>query len=622
MVTTTQVPIPELAPAAAPGAVPPSPDQMPVSGPVGLGQVLAWEVIAALLVVAAALRHHERCWAFVAVAVLGLLLTVPRWRDRWAYQWLLTGWRFFRMRRAGQVASTASPLSVLPVPLRGGAEAGIVQDDAGFAVVVAIEPYRPGQPAREQEPGLTTETLASLLELRDDVISAVQVVVHDDLPVGDGTRAAAAYRELGYRRVPRSRSTWIVLRHEPTSPEHAPGAAVNGPELYASLTRTLAGCGQRAADLLTDLGLTGRLLNAEAARGTLDMWAVSAGKPAPRNTADPGERPQRWQSWEDGTNGHVTFWLRTWPSGGLAQLHQALSGTPVLSSGSAVAVTRRRGRLALTATVRVTFQRDADLAEIKSTVAAAALSCGARLVAMDGDHLAGAAATLPAGRAPATAGRWVRCHYGFPDMPLSVGTGGLALGPGSDGELVVLPFFRSQGTRAAVIGDPELPRMLALRALASGARVQVVTSRPAGWARLRSAMHIAEDQMPIVKSGAQPPRDGSRMSPWMVIDDTDSPSVRSGPWRAAAAAVYRDLRTGSVSLPSLDAVVLRGITVAQASVLADAMSLPVPNAGALTNLSGHTVGVAMPGSVSFPEFVLTSAETAALSASLRGDERQ
>jgi hypothetical protein len=382
--------------------------------------------------------------------------------------------------------------------------------------------------------------------------------------------------------------------------------------LYASLTRTLAGCGQRAADLLSDLGLAGRLLNAEAARATLDMWAVSPGEPARRNAADPDERPQRWRLWEDGTNGHVTFWLRTWPSGGLAQLHQALSGTPVLSLGSAVAVTRRRGRVALTATVRVTFQRDADLTEIKSTVAAAALSCGARMVAMDGDHLAGAAATLPTGRAPATAGRWVRRHYGSPDMPLSVGTGGLALGPGSDGELVVLPFFRSQGTRAAVIGDPELPRMLALRALASGARVQVVTSRPGGWARLQSAMHLTDDQMPIVRSGAQPPRDGTRMSPWMV---------RSLPWQAAVT-VCRDTRAGSASLPSLDAVILRGITAAQASALADAMSLPVPDAAALTSLSGHTVGVAMPGSVSFPEFVLTSAETAALSASLRGDERQ
>jgi type VII secretion protein EccE len=621
MVTTTQVPTPEtFPPALPPGDVPPSPDQMPVRGPVGLGQVLAWEVIAALLVVAAVLRHHERCWAFVAVAALGLLLTVPRWRDRWAYEWLLTRWRFRRMRRAGRAAATASVLSVRPVPLRGGAEAGIVQDDAGFAVVVAIDPGRPGQSARQPVPVLTAETLAGLLDLRDDVISAVQLVVNDDLPGGGGSRTAAVYRELGYQRVPRSRSTWIVLRHEPRSPEHAPGSAANGPELYASLTRTLAGCGQRAADLLSDLGLSGRLLNAEAARGTLDSWAPSSGKPASGNTADPDERPQRWQSWEDGTNSHVTFWLRTWPSGGLAQLHQALSATPVLSSVSAVTVTRHRGRVALTATVRVTFQRDADLAEVKSAIAAAALSCGARLVAMDGDHLAGAAATLPTGRAPGTAGRWVRSHYSPPDMPLSVGTGGLALGPGPDGELVVLPFFRSQGTRAAAIGDPELPRMLALRALASGARVQIVTSRPAGWAKLQTAMHLTEEQMPIVRSGAQPPRDGNRMSPWMVIDDTDSPSVRSGPWQAAVA-VYRDIRASSASLSSLDAVVLRGITVAQAAALTDAMSLPVPDPAALINLTGHAVGVAVPGSVAFPEFVLTGAETAALSASLTGDER-
>ena len=618
--TSTQVRTLERAPApVTPRAAVPSPDQMPAGGPFGMGQLMAWQVIAALGVVAAVWRADPGRWVLAAVAGLGLLLTVPRWRHRWAFQWVATAWRFSRMRRTGQAASAASSLTVIPVPLRGGAEAGVVHDGAGFAVVVALDPRRPGRAG--QGPDLTAGTLASLLELRDDVISAVQVVVHDDLPVGDpGSRAAAAYRELGYQRVPRSRSAWIVLRHEPTAPGHAASGAVSGPELHASLVRALAGCGLRAADLLGELGLNGRLLGAEAARGTLDAGMVSPGVPGPGNTADTGERPLRWASWDDGTRGHVTFWLRRWPSGGLRELHQALSGTPVLSSASAVAVSRRGGRLALIATIRVTYRRDADLAAIKSAVAAAALSCGARMVAMDGDHLAGVAATLPAGRAPAAACRWVGRHYGSPDMPLSVGVGGLALGSGADRKPVVVPFFRSEGTRAAVIGDPALPRMLALRALASGARVQVVTSMPSGWLRLQSSMRIPKEQMSIVRSGTQPPRDGNRMSPWMIIDETGSPVAGSRPWQAAVA-VLDEVRTGAASLSGLDAVLLRGITAPQASALVAAMGLPAPETGALTGLSGDAVGVATSGSVSFPLFVLTGSETAALSASLRGGEQ-
>ena len=127
--------------------------------------------------------------------------------------------------------------------------------------------------------------------------------------------------------------------------------------------------------------------------------------------------------------------------------------------------------------------------------------------------------------------------------------------------------------------------------------------------------------MPIVRPGAEPPRDGNRTSTWMIIDDTGSPAVGRRPWQAAVAVPHEPLRTGTEAMSGLDAALLRGITGFQASALVAAMGLPVPDAGALTGLSGDTVGVAGPGVVSFPLFFLTGAETAALSASLRGDEQ-
>src|ERR1700722_5555751 len=91
------------APSAEPGSGPGDqqplrrvPDRMSLLG-VRASHLIAWQFIV-LIVIAAQSRRGPAHWSILAVAALGLAMTVPRWRRRWLYQWLVTAWRF---RRAG-----------------------------------------------------------------------------------------------------------------------------------------------------------------------------------------------------------------------------------------------------------------------------------------------------------------------------------------------------------------------------------------------------------------------------------------------------------------------------------------------------------------------------------------
>lgn len=89
-----------------------------------------------------------------------------------------------------------------------------------------------------------------------------------------------------------------------------------------------------------------------------------------------------------------------------------------------------------------------------------------------------------------------------PDIPDA--RGAFTLGAAASGEPVTVPFFTAgRGTRGAMIGDPTLPRAIALRALEAGARLRVVTPRPAGWLGLRGGVGIYTERLTVVSPGAR-----------------------------------------------------------------------------------------------------------------------
>lgn len=172
----------------------------------------------------------------------------------------------------------------------------------------------------------------------------------------------------------------------------------------------------------------------------------------------------------------------------------------------------------------------------------------------------------------------------------------IVLGTAAGGEPVAIPFFAAErATRAAVIGDPDLPRLLALRALSTGARVQVVTSSPEEWLRLRGSARRPAECMAVVPPGSAPPADASPAAPWMIIHDDPGwpapaePSI-TGPWQAVIAVPGAHAVT-IAALRGLDAVILyRAIPAWRAAAVA-AMNLPVPAALSLHGIPRDVVAV-------------------------------
>ncbi|HMH92231.1 MAG TPA: type VII secretion protein EccE, partial [Streptosporangiaceae bacterium] len=557
-----------------------------------------------MIVIVALTRRGPVQWSLMAVVALGLGLTVPRWRRRWPYQWLLTAWGFRRAGHmpggpvslapaaltavspaaevgAGQAKSPAASLpadlkpssrsrpvrpeiDVSPVRARNGSEAGIVRDDDGFVVIIAIMPGR-DSPALIDLP---FEALAGLLDPPDALISAVQVVLQNDLAAHDAaTMPAAAYRAAGHHRVPRSQSAWVALRHDPAVSGYGIGSAGSARDLHASLLRSLAGRAIRSLDLLAGFGLRGVVLDAEAARGLLIPELVSADAGVDASVPAQTSGPHRWKGWHAAGQRHTTYGLGRWPSGGIVVLQPALAMIPARSVTTAVVLTARAsGAPALTATVRVTTGPASTQRKVTAAVTAAAASCGARLIRMDGEHATGVLATLPLGRGPAPAARWLGAHGGRAREALTtivpVAAGGVVLGPGPGGQPVAIPFFAGTGgTRCAVLGDPVLPRLLALRALGTGARLQVVTNQSSGWLRLGRAAQLPAGCMTVVRPGTPPPSDGTRAAPWLIIDDTGSPAADgSRPWQAVVTVPAEMPEAGA--LAGLDAILLPRTTAA------------------------------------------------------------
>jgi hypothetical protein len=179
--------------------------------------------------------------------------------------------------------------------------------------------------------------------------------------------------------------------------------------------------------------------------------------------------------------------------------------------------------------------------------------------------------------------------------------GGVVLGTEADGEPVVVPFFTaSRGTRVCVIGDSALPKVIALRAIDAGARVQVVTSAPDNWFRLRGRAGLSAERLAVVPPGTPPPLNGRRVQLRMILDDTrgdgsGAPRV-SNPWQAFVTTLSaRDVTVAA--LRGLDAIVLYRSSPACRAAVGAALRLPDSVVRSLHGIPRDVVAVVNAGQV-------------------------
>ncbi len=200
---------------------------------------------------------------------------------------------------------------------------------------------------------------------------------------------------------------------------------------------------------------------------------------------------------------------------------------------------------------------------------------------------------------------------------IPVADGGVILGTAPGGEPVRVPFFtETGGTRCAMIGDQSIAKLMAKRALDAGARVQVVTSEPDEWFRLRGHAGLPPERLTVVDPGTAPPPDGTRRSPWIVMDDTgiltgDGPGIPpvSNPWQAFwAVSSARALAVAAVR--GLDAIILYRSSPFCRAVAVAALRLPESAARSLTGIPRDVVAVASAGGVRLVPLKTDAAECA------------
>ncbi|WFE37963.1 type VII secretion protein EccE [Micromonospora sp. WMMD998] len=545
------------------------------------GQVVATQVAAAVLVASAG-----RGVTLTAVALLSATVLLPaawvRYRGRWLHEWLTVGVAYLGRRRA----------------LPAGADPAAVLELVGPGTVAHAAELAGGPAAVLHDAG----GLTALLELGDP----------DDL-LGDRQQALPAPLDLLPTAGPESPPVRLQLLFS-ASPAPAPAVAA-GPAgtSYRQLTdgrlagrarvvlalRVLRADGWSDEELLRALSgtvrrtvrrlgpLTGTPLGVPAAlRVIAELAHHEAGAPA-RET---------WPMLTVGGLAQATWRLRRWPDprGEAARgLVPRLLAVPAAATTVAVRVGPRTDSVPVPAelTVRVAAASAAELSVAERALNRVAGAAGGELRRLDGEHLAGLAATLPlavAGPGAPPAGS----PPAAPDLP--VGGSGLMVGADRRGGPLTVRLFRPATTRVLLVGGVPAAQLLVLRALALGARVAVQTARPRAWEAFVRGAGGPGGVVPLLPPGrAVGGAPGSPLRPVLLVVDAGPQPPEVGPAAAwQSVLVVRDELTpaDAPALARADLAVLQPLDPAEAALAGTALGLGA-SADWLTRIRDDMVAV-------------------------------
>lgn len=531
------------------------------------GRLVATQV-AAVAVLAGALAGTGALAAAVATAIVLLSLVWLRPRGRWAYAWLATAVRYASRRHGAPSGGPAALLAFVAPDARveaagpPGEELAVIADGHGMTAV--LELGDPGGLLAEDLPPLPR--LTSLLPTEDTGHPPVRVQL-----VLTGTPAPAAragsgppamsYRQLTDGRLPahgRALLALRVLRSEEWTDDDLRQA-------LASLVRRLP----------RRLGrLPARPLGAAAAVGAIAELAHDDGRTPIRES---------WASLRIGGLAQAGFRIERLPDQRAEASCRLIAGMLAApAAATTVALAAGPDPDATGIDVRVAATDSAGLATAAHALRRLVSAEHGRLHRLDGDQLDGLAATLPLGgdRRPDVPGRAPRAGLTSAvldglEMPTSVA--GLMLGRDRRGRPLVARLFRPEETRALIVGGIGCAQVVALRAMATGARVVVQTVRPGAWEPFVRGAAGPGESITIVPAGRTieiPP--GSALSPLLAVVDVGGASVDEQPgfgWQATLT-VRDEITSADVGAASrADFLMLQRLREEEAELLRDALGL-------------------------------------------------
>jgi type VII secretion protein EccE len=524
-------------------------------------------------------------------AVLLLSVTWLRLRGRWAFEWLGTAMRFTARRHTaspagapGALLEFVSPGSRVEQAELAGDPAAVIVDGHGVTAVLEL-----GDPN-----GLLAEETAALPSPAGLLPPAggehppcrLQLLLigapAPSLRAGGGT-PANSYRQLTEGRLlghSRALLAVRVLRAEGWSEE--------------DLRRALSGLVRKLSRRLAPT--PARPLGEAAALRVIAELAHDDGT---------GTAHETWPGLRVGSLSQATFRLRRWPDLRIEtsrRLMSRLLALPAAATTVALGAGPRSAtgdETAIDLTIRLAAPDPASLSVAGAALRKLLAAERATARRLDGEHLDGLTATLPLGipTTPGLPGRpsleAARADL-LDDLRLPIGSAGLMIGSNRKGEPVIARLFRPEQTRALLIGGVRCAQLLALRAMALGARVVVQTARPQVWEPFVRGAAVPGESIAVIPPGRTveiPP--GSALHPLLVVVDIGPVGADSRPgagWQATLV-VRDDFSPADADVASrADLLLVQPLRPEEASLVGAALGLG-DTAKWLTQIRADMVGV-------------------------------
>ncbi|GAA0524481.1 hypothetical protein GCM10010172_01140 [Paractinoplanes ferrugineus] len=546
--------------------------------------------------------------AGVVVALGVLTLTWLRMRGRWVFQWIGVAMRFSGRRHAA--ATGAAPTALLEFVAPGsrvdqvemaGDPAAVITDGSGLTAVLEL-----GDPA-----GLLAEDAAELPNPASLLPSAgpdhppvvIQLLLSGApapaVRAGSGT-PANSYRQLTEGRLlghSRALLAVRVMRAEGWADEE--------------LLRALSGLVRKLTRRLS--AVPARPLGETAALRVMAELAHDNGS---------GTAQEAWPGLQLGGLAQATFRLTRWPDLSVETSRRLVTRMLTMpASATTVSLTagprQSGGQTPIDLTVRVAAPEPGSLGVAMQALRQLVSAERAHVRKLDGEHLAGLAATLPLGAGePATVPGLppdgVHPAERYDGLHLPVGASGLMLGRNRHGNPVVVRLFRPEQTRALLIGGVRCAQLVALRAMAVGARVVVQTARPQAWEPFVRGAAVPGESIVVVPPGRQIElTPGSALHPLLLVVDVGPVGADTGLGRGwQATLVVRDeFGTADVDIASrADVVMVQPLRPDEATQLASTLGLGEVGQW-LTRIRPDMVGVVNRRAVRWAALAQTSIES-------------
>lgn len=560
------------------------------------GQIVAAQVALALLIAAAGKGVFPLAGATIAAAAL-VAVAWLRVRRRWLFQWLAIGVRYSSRRRT--LPAQARPQTLLDL-VRPGAEvvpaeldrepAALISDGYGLTAVIEL-----GDPS-----ALLADTVV-MLPSPDALLpppapdlpqARVQVLITGvpaPTPCAGSGAVATSYRQLTEGRLLSQQRAVLAVRVP-----YAEGWA------QADLRRSLSSLVRKVRRRLGQMH--SRPLGEAAALAVLADLAHHDGVAPVRET---------WHAVHLGGLSQATFRLDRWPdlrTETVRTLVPRLLALP--AAATTVSISADASRTGAEMVVRVSAPDATGLASACQALHRLLSAEGARAQRLDGEQMDGFAATLPLGGSlPHPAQAPAQPAGDVSQLRLSLGGDGLMIGSDRHGKPVTLRVFRPEATRLVLVGGISAAQLLALRAMALGARVAVRTSRPHVWEPFMRGVSTPGEAVVLLPSNRQAAlAPGTPMRPLLLVVDVGPVGLEAGNAWQATLVVRDELAPVDVdTLSRADLVVLQPLRPDEAARAAGTLGL----GGAqewLTRIRQDMVGVVNRRSVRWALLSVTPVE--------------